>query len=129
MKTQFLVVFALFFGILSAANADVIVKNPTAERYAQEAGSYNDISMEDARTIQILENDIRILDAEIKKCEKSKKGWIAGTVIGSAGVAATGIAAIVQGVQISKAKDEKKALEKETAALKAENNPNSTTKK
>ena len=121
MKTQFLVVFALFFGVLSVANADVIVKNPTAERYAQQAESYNDISMEDARTIQILENDIRILDAEIKKCEKSKKGWIAGTVIGSAGVAATGIAAIVQGVQISKAKDEKKALEKETRDLKTEN--------
>lgn len=121
MKTQFLVVFTLFFGVLSAANAGVIVKNDTAVRYAQQAESYNNISMEDARTIQILENDIRILDAEIKKCEKSKKGWIAGTVIGSAGVAATGIAAIVQGVQISKAKDEKKALEKEAAALKKEN--------
>lgn len=121
MKTQFLVVFALFFGVLSAANADIIVKNDTAERYAQQQEEYNNISMEDARTIQILENDIRILDAEIKKCEKSKKGWIAGTVIGSAGVAATGIAAIVQGVQISKAKDEKKALEKETQNLKKEN--------
>ena len=42
-------------------------------------------------------------------------------MIGSAGVAATGIAAIVQGVQISKAKDEKKALEKETRDLKTEN--------
>ena len=121
MKPQFLVVFGLFFGFLSVANADIVVKNDTAERYAQQQEEYNNISMEDARTIQILENDIRILDAEIKKCEKSKKGWIAGTVIGSAGVAATGIAAIVQGVQISNKKKELKEVKDETKKLEKEN--------
>ena len=121
MKPQFLAVFGLFFGIVSAASADIVVKNDTADRYAQQMNEYNEITMEDARTIQILENDIRILDSEIKKCEKSKKGWIAGTVIGSAGVAATGIAAIVQGVQISKEKDKKKDYEAKTKTLKEEN--------
>ena len=121
MKPQFFVVFGLFFGFLFAANADVVIKNDTAERYAQQQEEYNNISMEDARTIQILENDIRILDAEIKKCEKSKKGWIAGTVIGSAGVAATGIAAIVQGVQISNKKKELKEVKEETKQLEKEN--------
>lgn len=124
MKPQFLIVFGMFFGFVSVANAALVVKNDTATKYEQEMREYNEMTPEDARTIQILENDIRILDAEIKKCEKSKKGWIAGTVIGSAGVAATGIAAIAQGVQISKAKDEKKKLEQETKDLKQENAPN-----
>lgn len=121
MKAQFLIIFGVFFGFVSVANAALVVKNDTANKYAQEMQEYNEMTLEDARTIQTLENDIRILDSEIKKCEKSKKGWIAGTVIGSAGVAATGIAAIVQGVQISKAKDEKKKLEKETKDLKQKN--------
>ena len=46
------------------------------------------------------------LDSEILKCEKSKKGWIAATVIGSAGVVATGVAAGVQGAQIADKKQE-----------------------
>ncbi len=120
MKAQFLIIFGVFFGFVSIANAALVVKNDTMAK--NEA--YEELTLEDARTIQTLENDIRILDSEIKKCEKSKKGWIAGTVIGSAGVAATGIAAIVQGVQISKAKDQKKALEKETKELKAKNEKN-----
>lgn len=62
--------------------------------------------MEKLQTISTLEKDIAILDAEIAKCEKSKKGWIAATVIGSAGVVATGVAAGVQGAKISKKKQE-----------------------
>ena len=124
MKPQFLIILGMFFGFVSVANAALVVKNDTAAKYEQQVQEYNEMTLEDARTIQTLENDIRILDSEIKKCEKSKKGWIAGTVIGSAGVAATGIAAIVQGVQISKAKDQKKALEKETKELKTENEKN-----
>lgn len=60
--------------------------------------------MEKLQTISTLEKDIAILDTEIAKCEKSKKGWIAATVIGSAGVVATGVAAGVQGAKISKNK-------------------------
>ena len=64
------------------------------------------MSADDAAVIATLENDIRILDEEIAKCEKQKKGWIAATVIGSVGVASTGIAAAVQGAKISEKKDE-----------------------
>jgi hypothetical protein len=58
------------------------------------------------QTIAILENDLTILDSEILKCEKSKKGWIAATVVGSAGVVATGVAAGVQGAKIAEKKKE-----------------------
>ena len=58
------------------------------------------------QTIAILENDLTILDSEIMKCEKSKKGWIAATVVGSAGVVATGVAAGVQGAKIAEKKKE-----------------------
>ena len=58
--------------------------------------------MEKIAMISTLEDDILILESEIKKCEKGKKGWIAATVVGSAGVVATGVAAGVQGAQIAK---------------------------
>ena len=67
------------------------------------------------QTISTLENDIRILDTEIAKCEKSKKGWVAATVIGSAGVVATGVAAGVQGAKI---KDKKAAKEQGNSDIK-----------
>lgn len=62
-------------------------------------------SAEEARAIEMLENDIRILDEEIAKCEKKKKGWTAATVIGSVGVFSTGVSAAVQGAKISDQKD------------------------
>lgn len=121
MKTQFLIIFSIFFGFVSIANATLVVKNDTANQQAQQIQQYEEMTLEDARTIQILENDIRILDSEIKKCEKSKKGWIAGTVIGSVGVVATSAAAIAQGVKISKANETLSTLDKETTKLKEEN--------
>ena len=41
------------------------------------------------------------------RCENTKKGWVAATVVGGVGVAATGTAAIVQGVKINQQKKEK----------------------
>ena len=67
------------------------------------------------QTISTLENDIRILDTEIAKCEKSKKGWVAATVIGSAGVVATGVAAGVQGAKI---KDKKASVQTGNSDIK-----------
>ncbi|MCQ2562074.1 MAG: hypothetical protein MJ158_00420 [Alphaproteobacteria bacterium] len=61
--------------------------------------------LEKQKIINTLESDIAILDKEIKDCQKQKKGWIAATVIGGAGVLATGTAAIVQGVKIKDAKE------------------------
>jgi hypothetical protein len=69
---------------------------------------------EKIETVSILENDLMILDTEIAKCQKSKKGWIAATVVGSAGVVATGVAAGVQGAQISQ---NKKDIEKKNTEI------------
>ena len=111
MKNIFLASFLMFVCVFNA-NAAINIKNNTQNRFAEQAG----ISVEDFDedgAIATLENDIRILDEEIAKCEKSKKGWIAATVIGGAGVVATGVAAGVQGVKIKEQKDEIKS-QKET---------------
>ena len=87
--------FAVLLACLYVANVGAVsVANKTV----------TGVDAEKLQTIRTLENDITILDAEILKCEKSKKGWIAATVIGSAGVVATGVAAGVQGAKISKNK-------------------------
>ena len=57
--------------------------------------------------VQTLKNEIQQIDSEMVRCEKAKKGWVAATVIGSAGVVATGTAAIVQGVKLNEKKQEK----------------------
>lgn len=98
------------------ANAVVNTRNHTAERFAAE----QELEMSEAEAITTLESDIAILDAEIAKCEKSKKGWIAATVIGSAGVVSTGIAAGVQGVKIKEQKDTIASKNKEIKDLDAQ---------
>ena len=76
--------------------------------------------LEDAEAVATLENDIRLLDEEIAKCKKQKKGWIAATVVGAAGVVATGTAAAVQGVKIGEKKDTFESKQKELKSLKEE---------
>lgn len=111
---KYIVSIFVIMAFVCNADAAVKIKNNTAERYAEQSGvSYEEIDDEDA--IAILENDIRILDEEIAKCQKQKKGWIAATVIGSAGVVATGVSAGVQGVQI---KEKKETLAEKTEELK-----------
>mgnify|MGYP003296877416 CR=1 FL=1 len=66
--------------------------------------------MEKIQTIATLEDDIITLKSELAQCQKSKKGWIAATVVGSAGVVATGVAAGVQGAQIADKKDQLEQL-------------------
>ena len=85
--------------------AAVKVKNATAERYEAQIIEETGMEADEASDIATLENDIRILDEEIEKCKKQKKGWIAATVVGAAGVVATGTAAAVQGVKLKEQKD------------------------
>ncbi len=54
-----------------------------------------------------LKKEIAQIDSEMIRCENTKKGWVAATVVGGVGVAATGTAAIVQGVKINQQKKEK----------------------
>ena len=103
MKKYIIPVFCVF-AFLCDAQAAVKVKNDTANRYVETKG--DSIDADEAADIETLENDIRILDEEIAKCQKQKKGWIAATVIGAAGVVATGTAAAVQGAKLKEQKDE-----------------------
>ena len=95
----------MYVGAASALS----VTNTSASSVTQTGPVVGTIGVDDAEKIKMiatLENDLTILDSEILKCEKSKKGWIAATVIGSAGVVATGVAAGVQGAQIADKKQE-----------------------
>ena len=102
-----------FFGVLLAGlyivNASALSVSNTTVAAGLSGPMLSSVSVSDAekiKTISTLENDLIILDSEISKCEKSKKGWIAATVIGSAGVVATGVAAGVQGAKITNKKQE-----------------------
>ena len=97
-----------------SANAAVKIKNSTADRYAE---AYEMDGTDDSADIATLENDIRILDEEIEKCKKQKKGWIAATVIGAAGTVATGVAAGVQGAKLKEAKETKEFKQGEYAGI------------
>lgn len=107
------------------AQAAVKVKNNTANRYKEEIAGYYDAKggedeIEDSEAIATLENDIRILDEEIAKCKKQKKGWIAATVIGAAGTVATGVAAGVQGVKLKEKKEDYETTKNEWDSVKKE---------
>ena len=65
--------------------------------------------------VRTLRDEIAQIESETLRCEKSKKGWIAATVIGGTGVVATGTAAIVQGVKLKEKQNQIKEPEsKET---------------
>ena len=122
----------LFVAVLMAVASFDVSAVTIGSAGAGNAGSYANglvgsggINADDSAKMQMistLENDITILDAEIRKCEKSKKGWIAATVIGSAGVVATGVAAGVQGAKLSKKKDELKDINADIATKQKELN-------
>ena len=94
-------IFSVLVACLYLSNAGAVSYSNTTAQVASGGGIDG---MEKLQIISTLEKDIAILDTEIAKSEKSKKGWITATVIGSAGVVATGVAAGVQGAQISKKK-------------------------
>ena len=109
------------FTALFAFNADaaVKIKNRNVDNHPAVVTEDGE-ELEDAEAVATLENDIRLLDEEIAKCKKQKKGWIAATVVGAAGVVATGTAAAVQGVKIGEKKDTYESKQKELKSLKEE---------
>jgi hypothetical protein len=60
-----------------------------------------------------LKEEIQQIDSEMSRCQKAKKGWVAATVVGGVGVAATGAAAIAQTVNARKKAENSKAKETE----------------
>lgn len=71
--------------------------------YADDAELVEQVRYKE-EVLQTLKNEIQQIDSEMTRCEKTKKGWVAATVIGGVGVAATGTAAIVQAVKINEKK-------------------------
>ena len=104
MRNKFFLIFATLTMFTIGAGADVIVSNKSNN--AASMDWRNDVSYQEAQEIAVLENDIRILDEEIAKCQKKKKGWTAATIVGGVGVVATGVGAIVQANKISDKKSD-----------------------
>ena len=102
---RFLVVFLsclLMPGVFSAVADDVDLGAEIIYKY---------------KLIEELKKEIAQIDSENARCQKMKNGWIAATVIGGVGVAATGTAAIIQGVKLKdKPKTKKEVTKKEKEA-------------
>ena len=100
-----------------AYGADMATTNTGAQYDWQ-----NDESYREAQDIATLEKDIRILDAEIEKCQKKKKAWTAATVVGGVGVVATGVGAIVQANKIKEKKSDYASKQTELNDLRKQEN-------
>ena len=74
--------------------------------------------MSEMQVISTLRHDIQLLDEEIMKCERKRKGWVAATVVGGVGVVGTGVAALVQNSQIQDKKSELKHVQSDLAGTK-----------
>ena len=90
-------------------------------------GEFDDFDMsgmDESVVVAQLEAEIADIRAQREECEKQRKGWIAATAVGGAGVVATGVAAIIQNKNLQESKtqlaekgikwdDVKKALKKD----------------
>ena len=61
--------------------------------------------MDESVVVAKLEADIADIRAKREECEKQRKGWIAATAVGGAGVVATGVAAIIQNKKLQENKE------------------------
>ncbi|MBR6363709.1 MAG: hypothetical protein IKS08_01315, partial [Alphaproteobacteria bacterium] len=78
--------------------------------------------MSEMEVIATLKHDIDVLDEELRQCERTRKGWVAATVVGGVGVVGTGIAALVQNSKIQDKKAELKRVEGDVASAKEDVN-------
>ncbi len=76
--------------------------------------------MSEMQVVATLKHDIELLDEELRTCERKKKGWVAATVVGGAGVVGTGIAALVQNSKIQDKKSEIKRVDSEIKSTESE---------
>jgi len=74
--------------------------------------------MSEMEVVSTLRHDIQALDEQIATCERKRKGWVAATVVCCVGVAATGIAAIVQHNKIQDKKAELENVKSDVAETK-----------
>ena len=74
--------------------------------------------MDEMQVVSTLRHDIQLLDEEIMKCDRKRKGWVAATVVGGVGVVGTGVAAIVQHGKIQDKKSELQDAQSDVADTK-----------
>lgn len=84
--------------------------------------NYDLQGLSEMEAVSVLRSEIASLDDQIAECEKKRKGWIAATVVGGAGVVATGTAAIVQGKKVKENKDALSGLNQQLGDVKAQVN-------
>jgi uncharacterized protein YlxW (UPF0749 family) len=63
-------------------------------------------------SVQRMQAELLNMDTEIRRCDRSKKGWKTATIAGGLGVIGTGVGVIVQSAQTSKAKKDGKTSQK-----------------
>ncbi len=102
--------FVMSVGAYGAIHIKTNNMTTGGNEYVSTMNGYDD---NEAEEIAILQEDIRILDEELEKCKKKKKGWTAATIVGGVGVLGTGIAAIVQGNKIKDKKGDLSEMQKE----------------
>lgn len=74
--------------------------------------------MSEMDVVSTLRHDIQLLDEEIMKCERKRKGWVAATVVGGVGVVGTGIGALVQNSKIQDKKSELQRVQSDVETTK-----------
>ena len=74
--------------------------------------------MSEMDVVSTLRHDIQLLDEEIMKCERKRKGWVAATVVGGVGVVGTGIGALVQHDKIQDKKSELQRIQSDVETTK-----------
>jgi ABC-type molybdate transport system permease subunit len=65
--------------------------------------------------INALEKEMIQIDAELRRCARARGDWRTATIIGGIGVVGTATGAIIQGVQINRAKKETRDKRQETS--------------
>ena len=100
--------------VVFCAQAKIQIKQNNFET-SNNSFADTQIDADEAKEIEILKEDIRILDEELAKCKKQKKAWTAATIIGGVGVLTTGVTAIVQNEKI---KDNKSEIQRQKNELK-----------
>ena len=94
----------------------------TGDVYYSDYGSSGDVpgteGMSEMDVVSTLRQDIQLLDEEIMKCERKRKGWVAATVVGGVGVVGTGIGALVQNSKIQDKKSELQRVQSDVETTK-----------
>lgn len=125
MKKIFCLSICAMFAVVFATNAAIVKNGGNTVEFSGSAVDYGDADydlqgLSEMEAISTLRAEIQSLDEQIKTCEKQRKGWIAATVVGGAGVLGTGIGAIVQGKKVSENKAERDSLKEQLTAAKKE---------